>query len=147
MYHIYQIASNDTLDSIANYFQTTVEQLKKINGIQGNVMLKQGGFLIVPTPNHLYLKTYIVNKGDTIHKIAKEQNIDYNMLLKLNGLDEQDYIYPNQEILIPTENIKIYQIKQGDSIASVKSITGLDIDQIKTPSGQIYLEKDQIIFY
>lgn len=147
MYSIYQIANNDDLESIANRFNTTVDNIKKLNGINGNVMLRPGEFLIVPMQQNSELKTYIVKKGDNMYSIAKDNGVDYKMLLELNGLDENDYIYPEQEIIIPKGNTKLYKVQEGDSINSIEEKTGVNINKIKTPNGEIYLEKDQIIMY
>lgn len=147
MYHIYQIASNDTISEIAHNFHTTEDEIKKINGIYGDVTLRPGGFIIVPSNQNKYLKTYIVKKGDNMYAIAREEEVDYKILLDLNGLDEQDYIYPGQEIFIPNKNIKIYKTKEGDNIHSLEQLTGQNIQNIITPSGEIYIQKDQIIMY
>ena len=82
-----------------------------------------------------------------MYSIAKDNGVDYKMLLELNGLDENDYIYPEQEIIIPKENTKLYKVQEGDSINSIEEKTGVNINKIKTPNGKIYLEKDQIIMY
>lgn len=148
MYHIYQVAINDNLEKIANQFRTTVNELKKINGIVGNVELIPNSFLIVPNKEkNQYLETYIVKKGDNMYEIAKKHYVDYKTLLELNGLEEYDYIYPEQEIVIPNKDIKIYKVQQGDSIKTLEAITGIDINEIKTPNNEIYVEKDQIVLY
>ncbi len=148
MYHIYQVAINDNLEKIANQFRTTVNELKKINGIVGNVELIPNSFLIVPNKEkNQYLETYIVKKGDNMYEIAKKYYVDYKTLLELNGLEEYDYIYPEQEIVIPNKDIKIYKVQQGDSIKTLEAITGIDINEIKTPNNEIYVEKDQIVLY
>ena len=110
-------------------------------------MLRPGGFLIVPMQQNSELKTYIVKKGDNMYSIAKDNGVDYKMLLELNGLDENDYIYPEQEIIIPKGNTKLYKVQEGDSINSIEEKTGVNINKIKTPNGEIYFEKDQIIMY
>lgn len=148
MYHIYQVAINDNLEKIASQFRTTVNELKKINGIVGNVELIPNSFLIVPNKEkNQYLETYIVKKGDNMYEIAKKYYVDYKTLLELNGLEEYDYIYPEQEIVIPNKDIKIYKVQQGDSIKTLEAITGIDINEIKTPNNEIYVEKDQIVLY
>lgn len=148
MYHIYQVAAGDNLEKIASQFQTSVNELKKINGIVGNVTLIPNSFLIVPNrANNQYFETYIVKKGDNMYEIAKRHNMDYKTLLELNGLEEYDYIYPEQEIVIPNKNLKIYKVQQGDSTKTLEAITGRNINEIKTPNDEIYVEKDQIVFY
>ena len=148
MYRIYQVANNDTIESIANRFNTTVSRIKELNGMTGNVTLRPGGFVIVPMEKQdEYLKTYTVKKGDNMYAIARDNDVDYETLLDLNGLDENDYIYPEQEIIIPKSNTKLYKIEEGDSINSLEEKTGLNINKIKTPNGELYLQKDQIVMY
>lgn len=146
MYKIYQVGLNDTIDSIAQKFNTTVENIKKLNGIKDGMTLMSGGFLIVPqaTEKNEY-KTYLVKKGDTIYSIAKENNIDYETLLQLNGLDESDYIYPNQEISIPMN--RLYITKENETIESIAKKLGVPVNQIRASKGEIYLAQDQLLTY
>ena len=67
--------------------------------------------------------------------------------LKLIAANDSHYIYPEQEIIIPKGNTKLYKVQEGDSINSIEEKTGVNINKIKTPNGEIYLEKDQIIMY
>ena len=48
-----------------------------------------------------YFQYYKIESGDSLYKIAKKYNVNPNLLANLNGLDMDDYIYPNQVILIP----------------------------------------------
>ena len=106
MYGIYQVRVDDTLDTIANEIGTAKEELMQINGIVKDMALRPGSFIIVPRFDNNYIK-YKVKKGDNIYALAEKNNVDYKSLLKLNGLDEGDYIYPDQIILIPN-NYQIY---------------------------------------
>jgi LysM repeat protein len=54
----------------------------------------------VITKNELQSNEYTVKKGDTYTKIAQINNIDINLLLKINGLDVDDIIYPGQKLKI-----------------------------------------------
>lgn len=148
MYKIYQIGMGDTLESVSDKFNTSIDKIKTLNGIKSDVILQPGGFIIVPTnQSNDYYGFYIIKKGDTIYDIANKNKIDYKMLLELNGLEEKDYIYPDQEILIPREDVKIYMTNEGDSINSLEEKLNIKISDIKTPSENIYLEKNQIILY
>ena len=44
---------------------------------------------------------YTISKGDSLYGIARRYNINPELLAGLNGLSMDDYIYPDQEILIP----------------------------------------------
>ena len=94
MYKIYQVEMGETLSSIADKLNTTVDSLKKINGITGDVSLMPGTFLIVPFVDDRYM-TYIVKEGDTIMAISRTYNVDPNLILQINGLESDNYIYPN----------------------------------------------------
>ncbi len=49
------------------------------------------------------LKFILLKKGDNLYNIARRYNTDYNLLALLNGINVDDYIYPNTTIL---EDIK-----------------------------------------
>lgn len=147
MYKIYQVGTTDTLESVANKFNTTTDNIQKLNGIQDGMILRPGGYLIVPMvdSSNSNFKSYTVTKGDNMYSIAKNNNVDYQTLLQINGLEEDDYIYPNQEILIP--NQKSYVTKEGDSINSISQKLGVPYNEIKANKGEIYLVPDQLLIY
>lgn len=147
MYKVYQVQTDDTIEKIANLFHTTTDTIRKLNGITGNVMLRPGSFLIVPMEEETLFDTYIVQKGDNMYAIARTHNVDYDMLLELNGLDSDDYIYPNEEILIPKKGIKMYRVKDGDTVASVTDELNQNYEEISKQNPNLFLTPDQIIFY
>ena len=57
-----------------------------------------------------------IEKGDNLYSIARRYNINPDLLAILNGLNSDDYIYPNQQILIPKSNYSYYVTKQGDTL-------------------------------
>ena len=145
MYTIYQLVGGDTLEQVANKFNTDVETLIKLNNIN-NDMIYPGLNIVVPKRS-TYLKEYIVKEGDTIYSIARKNNTDVDTLLKLNGLNEYDYIYPNEQILIPMENIGIYITKENDSINYVINNLGIDANTLTKNNEKILLVPDQLIIY
>jgi LysM repeat protein len=68
-------------------------------------------------------------------------------LIKLNGLDKDDYIYPGQEILIPNENVRIYITEEGSTLRDAASKLGDDVNSILMQNDTIYLQPDQLIIY
>ncbi len=144
MYKIYQIEIGETLETIANKLNTTVEDLKEINGILNDVSLMPGSFLIVPVVDDRFI-TYTIKEGDNIYSISKKYNIDKDILLKLNGLNENDYIYPNQQIIIPNNNYNYYITKKGDTILSISQ--NKNIMDIINQNENLYLVEDQLIMF
>ena len=148
MYKIYQVEFGDTIDSIASKVGTTVEDLIKINGMNGNSLMA-GDLIIVPSPNsdsnnEMFIK-YNVQNGDTLYMIARNYNIDLDTLTSLNGLNKEDYIYPNQEIIIPKENILMYVTKDGDTIQTILDNFNITLDKFMMDNNNIYLKEDQLI--
>lgn len=138
MYKIYQVG-NETLNDIAAKFNTTIEALEKLNGIQSVI---PGSYIIIPNTESSDYTTYIVKQGDNLYAIARTYQVDYPTLLKINGLDENDYIYPDQKIMIP--NSKIYVTNEQEKISDILNKWNIKLDDIKN-LGDLYLVKDQII--
>lgn len=144
MYGIYQISNDDTLENIAIKTGTTVEELRKINGIMTDMLLRPDSFLIVPKYDSNYEK-YLVKSGDNMYAIAKKYGVDYKSLLKINGLNENDYIYPNETIIIPNGN-KVY-VTEEESIRQISEKLNIPIEKLITNNSELIVEEDQIIKY
>ena len=147
MYEIYIIKENDTLESIADKYKTTPGILKQINGIQTLMDLRPNNEIIVPILKQQPYQYYTVKKGDNIYEIARNNNIDYKMLLTLNGLDEGDYIYPNQTIILPKVGVQLYITKEDDTLDFVLNKLNLGIEELQRENENIYLRPDQILVY
>lgn len=75
----YIVKSGDSLWSIAKKYNTTVDSLKKINGLDSN-LIKVGQVL------NLSSDTYTVKKGDTLYSIARKYNTTVSNLKSINNL-------------------------------------------------------------
>jgi LysM repeat protein len=135
---------SDTLEKVAKEVGITVEELKNLNGIKMDMYLKPGSFLIVPKYNSEYEK-YIVQKGDNMYAIARKYGVDYNSLLTLNGLDDSDYIYPNETILIP-RGFNIY-ITNEETIGDIENKINMDSKNWIDNNKDLIIEENQIIKY
>ena len=102
---------------------------------------------MVPNNNNNPYRYYTVKKGDNLKEIASEYNIDYKLLLKLNGLESNDYIYPNQTIILPKEGVSLYLTKDNDTIKSVASDLGMSVIELINNNNNIYLRENQIIVF
>lgn len=147
MYKVYQVQNGDTLERVANFFHTTTDAIRKLNGITGSVLLRPGSFLIVPAEENTLFDTYIVQKGDNMYALSRTYNVDYDMLLELNGLDADDYIYPGQEIVIPKKGVKMYRVKDGDTVESVGNELHTNYEELSKWNSNLFLIPDQILFY
>ena len=147
MYEIYNIQAGDTLSSIASKYGTTESVILQINGLPDNYKIVPGTQIVVPVEQNKTYRYYTVKKGDNMYQIAKKYNIDYDLLLKLNGLDKDDYIYPNQTILLPKNGLTIYLTKQGDTITDIIDNLNTTIEELINENPNIYLAPEQIIVF
>ena len=147
MFEIYTVSLGDTIETIAKSFNISPSNLYKINGFSPDYVLETGKNIIVPKISNEYFTYYTIKKGDTISKIAGEYNVDVKLLAILNGLNITDYIYPNQTIVIPQKDIKIYITERGDTINEIiKGINANETSLIKQ-NPNIYVMPEQIIVY
>ncbi len=144
MYKIYQVMENDTLNSIASMFGTTADTLKSLNNIDTVI---PGSYIVVPNNKQSMLITYKIKRGDSLYEIANRYNIKLDDLLAINGLDKDDFIYPNQEILIPSADVSIFVTKEGDTIKDLVDYFNTSIMDIMDQNNKIYLMDDQLIMY
>ena len=136
MYSVYEVKKNESLNDIANKLNISLEELVSLNNNINTI--KQGQLIIIPNGNQY--NTYVVKKGDNLYSIARRYNIDEKTLELLNGLKENEYIYPGQKILIPKDNV--YVTKENDTVKKLLD-SGITLDNLYN----IYLQNDQIIFY
>ena len=147
MYEIYTINKDDEIDDILRKYNIDMEELVKINGIIDLNNLKEGMQIIVPVNRNNIYKYYTVKKGDTISGIASLYNIDKDMLVAINGLDMEDYIYPNQTLILPNDGILLYLTKSGDTIRDVLDKFNVSIEELLRNNENIYLMEEQIISF
>lgn len=145
MYKIYQVEYGDTIASIANKTNTTSDNIKKINGINNDSNLVVGSLIIVPKENDKIFESYKVKQGDSIYSIARMYNVSPDLLLMLNGLSKNEYIYPEQEIMVPLAGFDVYITKAGDSIDSIINNLGIDANTLNKQNKKIFVVEEQLI--
>lgn len=144
MYDKYTVGYNESLNDIASYFNTTKEELMSINNLYDETMLRAGMDIAVPISND-YFTTYTVNSGDNLYAIARRYNINPTLLAALNGLNMEDYIYPNQQIMIPKSGYSFYITKDGDTLSLVADKFKKNADEIIKMNQTIYLLPGQLM--
>lgn len=146
MYKIYIVEPGETIETIATNLNISPNVLYDINGFRPNQMLQVGDQIIVPSVNTKYM-SYMVKRGDTPYSIAQRFNVSVDDLLTINGLEKNDYIYPEQELLIPNMTNKYYITKKDDTIDDIVKKSGLSINNLLEKNKTIYVLPDQMIFY
>lgn len=147
MYEIYTVGKADTLQSIASSFNISPANLYKLNGFNPDYVLEEGSNIIVPKVSNSYFEYYTIKKGDNLYKIAKDYQVDENLLAMLNGLNLEDYIYPNQTIVVPQASVGVYITQEADTINGIAKGIGANLSSLLSQNPQIYVLPEQIIVY
>lgn len=145
MYSVYQIMSDDTLENVSRMFETDVQTLERLNGINS---IMPGQMLVVPQiSSSTFFDTYIIEKGDNLYNIAKKYSTDLETLQYLNGLEADDYIYPGQKIMIPKKNVGMYIVNENETLNSVSKKLGVSVEDLIKSNEKIYLSPEQSLFF
>lgn len=129
----YTVKSGDTLYSIAQKYDTTVDTLKQLNNLTTN-NLTIGQTLKLPTESR---NTYTVKSGDTLYRIATQNNTTVDILRQLNNLTTNNLTIgqilklPSTEIIEVPLTPNIYTIKPGDTLYSIAKTYNTTVDKIK----------------
>lgn len=95
----YSVREGNTLFGIAQFFQTTVEDILRYNNIQNPAEIMVGQMLTIPAGSAPY-EYYVVRPGDTLWSIARKNNTDIRQLSTLNNLNNPNILYPGQVIKV-----------------------------------------------
>ena len=125
----YQVQSGDNLGVIAQNHHTSIDIIKRVNELNGNVIF-QGDYLLVPVAlksldqytlsktqrlasikdkrqrdNYAKL-THIITAGDSLWELAKKYKVSTRALAKWNGIAPKDPIYPGKKLVVWLPNNK-----------------------------------------
>lgn len=139
----YVVQKGDSLYSIASKYNTTIEDIKRLNNLNTNI-LNIGDNLKIPTKEVIDIEpdtgaptnTYTVQYGDTLYSIANNNNISTNDLIDLNNLTDYQ-LYVGQILKLPTFageeiiNENEYVVQKGDSLYSISRKYDTTVDELK----------------
>ena len=123
----YIIKSGDTLYGIASKYNISVDNLKKANNLASNI-LQVGQTLIIPN-NEISDNIYVVQKGDSLYKIANKFGLSVSKLKEFNSL-KSDILSIGQVLKIPKDEI-IYVVKIGDTLYSIAQKNNTSVQKLK----------------
>ena len=140
--NIYIVQRGDTLYSIANKFNTSIDAIKEANNLISNALII-GSELIIPNQNinvgddqkeNMYVN-YKVKQGDSLYSIAKSYNTTVDILKDINNLTNNT-LSINQTLKIPVAssstitNYNNYEVKSGDSLYAIAKKFNISINDI-----------------
>lgn len=135
--NIYIVKKGDSLYSIANKYNTTVDELKRINNLTSNI-LSIGQVLKLPSDKASNVEkeentiSYTVKKGDSLYSIARKYNTTIDRIKDLNNLTT-NLLSIGQVLLIPTDtNLETtYTVQKGDSLYSIAKKYNTTVNRLK----------------
>ena len=134
---LYTISKGDSLYSIAKRYNTTVNEIKRLNGLTSD-LLTVGRQLLIPISSDLGETkpsgTYTVKLGDTLYSIARTYNVTVDELKQANNLTNNILTVGQVlNILTISENVdNSYVVKSGDSLYSIARQYNTTVDELKT---------------
>lgn len=94
--------------------------------------------------NESYFTYYTIEKGDNLYEIARKYNINPKLLAAINGIKDNEYIYPNQELLIPKSGYSYYITAEGDTLSGVSSAFNTTPENILKYNQQLFVTRTNI---
>ena len=130
----YTVKSEDSLYSIARKYNTTIDELKRLNNLTTNI-LSIGQVLKLPKEEmkeNNNTINYTVKSGDSLYKIANEYNTTVDSIKSINNLTS-NLLQIGQVLKIPLEEINetTYTVQKGDSLYSIARKYNTTIDKLK----------------
>lgn len=151
---IYTVQRGDTLYAIANRFNTTVDNLKRLNKLTSNTLFIGQELLVpsstielpdddieipdfddipdidIPEDDEEYT-IYEVVKGDSLWAIAKRYGITVDELIALNNLSSIELKIGDQ-LKVPNNQLEsTYTVKIGDTLWSIARENNISVEALK----------------
>lgn len=157
-YIVYVVKAGDSLYSIAKKYGTTVDNLRRFNSLNSD-LLSVGQKIRIPDRNSSNESgsgevgdsdlVYIVKAGDSLYSIAKKYGVSVNDLIAINNL-KSNALSIGQHLKIPYRSGSVipigsscygegynepsyvtYVVRSGDNLYNIARKYGVSVDSIK----------------
>ena len=136
----YTVVAGDTLYNISKRFNISVDDIKRLNNLNSN-LLSIGQILKISsgsnTNSNNYIN-YIVVKGDSLYAIARKYNTTVDEIKRLNNLSSNLLsigqilkISSDSNTNINSNNYINYIVVKGDSLYAIAKKYNTTVDEIK----------------
>lgn len=104
----YTVKSGDTLSQISKDNNVSVDDLKKLNNLDTNLIHPNQQLKVTPQAT-----SYTVKSGDTLSQIAKDNNTTVDNLHQLNNIQDDNKIYVDQQLKLVDDQNQNQQAQQN----------------------------------
>jgi membrane-bound lytic murein transglycosylase D len=124
---VYIVRLGDSLSSIALRLGLKVKQLRRLNRLNGDLIVPGQRLALRATPKRnprllsspsAVSETYTVRRGETLWGIAAKLGLRLHDLKTWNDLDG-DAIFPGQELALHSGNAELYTVVKGDTLYGI----------------------------
>lgn len=148
-YLIHKVRRGETLARIANQYGVNVNTLQNFNQIRNARTLQIGQTLKIPLSGAISTAkvgpeviTHVVQKGETLQRIAKRYRVNATTLQAYNKISDVRKLQIGQVLKVPLPSTSVlaqnqekrlltYQVKRGDSLSKIASTFGVSVNQLK----------------
>ena len=141
---MYTVKAGDSLYSITQQYNTTVDKIKSDNKLTSNTLSIGQVLMIADKTTDATVEEcfgedevleedyviYVVKPGDNLYSIARKYDTTVSELKRLNNLTSNN-LSVGQELKIPNER-RIYVVKRGDSLYSIANMFNTTVSAIKS---------------
>jgi membrane-bound lytic murein transglycosylase D len=138
----YTVKKGDTLSELALSFGTTVNEIRRLNGLKSSSRIYVGQRLKLsgarsPRSGGLFTE-HVVKKGENLSYLAGKYGVTLSAILAANNLDSKGILRVGQRLLIPSSSqvdVETYVVKKGDTISDLALRFGSSAGDIKRLNG------------
>ncbi len=135
----------DTLSGLARLCGTTMQAIQAANpGLgwwvyAGQVLYIPTGYTSDPVYSPSYGGTYVVQRGDTLSKIARRSGVSVSDVLAVNPqIYNASLIYAGQVISLPAAAPTYYTVQRGDTLRIIANSYGTTVYSLQLLNPTIY---------
>lgn len=132
----YTVQKGDSLYAIANKYNTTVDEIKKLNNLTTNNLSIGQKLLLSQTPSTPPTTpagtAYTIKAGDTLYAIANKYGVTVDSIKQANNLTSNTLTI-GKTLTIPTgtQTPKTYTVQRGDTLYGIAMKNGTTVEKIK----------------
>ena len=139
-YVYYKVRRGDTLYGLSRRNQTTVNTLRRMNGMSRRSVLRAGKIIKIPRcfncgvrsvkPAALASGIHIVKRGESLGRVAKKYSVTTSKLKAWNNLSGS-IIHPGQSLKVRAALPATHTVKKGESLGQLARLYGKTASQLK----------------
>ena len=140
----YRIRPGDSLSLIASRYGTSVSAIQRANGLRSANRISAGQVLLIPpkggaryavrgatTPS-----THVVQRGESLSRIASRYGTSIAALQRANGLQSADHLKVGQRLTIPagaaaSEGQTTHTVSRGETLAKIARRYGTTVAALR----------------